>query len=222
VYFKNRGHAGKLLSAKLSSIPFDQFNTVIIALPRGGVPVGFEIAKKLNLPLDIILVKKIGTPSNPELAIGAVSEGDEVYYNNELLKYFGYDIIDIQPFKLQAINELQKTAAVLRAGRSPLQLEHKDIILVDDGIATGSTMEVVVQLLKKKNVKKITIAVPVASLDVVKKLANHADQIVTVITPDYLTSVGQWYDNFKQVETNEVTKILTEYSIAELTLMPNS
>lgn len=211
MYFKNRSHAGKMLLGKLKAIPVDA-NTVVIALPRGGVPVALEVARGLHLPLDIVIVKKIGVPSNPELAIGAVCEGDEVFYNQDLLKYFNYDLIDMEPYKLHAIDELQKASNALRGGRLPLSLENKDIILVDDGIATGATMEVVIQLLKKKKVGKIIIAVPVASPEKLQELVTQTYKTISVIAPEFLTSVGQWYEDFNQVETAEVLKILDNYA----------
>jgi predicted phosphoribosyltransferase len=222
MYFKNRIHAGKLLSNKLASLIWDRKNTVIIALPRGGVPVAHEVAKDLGFPMDIVIVKKIGTPADSELAIGAICEDDGVYFNPELMNYFGYDQIDMEPFKLRAKDELLKTSEALRKGRATISLENKDIILIDDGIATGSTMEVVLQLLKRKNVKNITIAVPVASPEIVRKFVPQVEKVVTVISPEFLTSVGQWYDDFRQIETNEVVKILSEYlTISKIAVVPS-
>lgn len=212
MYFKNRSHAGKILLEKLQAIHIDKSNTVVLALPRGGVPVAFEISQGLGIPLDIAIVKKIGLPSNPELAIGAVCEGDEVYYNEDLMKYFNYGHDDMVPFKLRAMEELKKSSAVLREGRAALPLENKDIILVDDGIATGATMEVVIQLMKKKKVGKIYIAVPVASPETVHKLSTEVHKVIYALAPEFLTSVGQWYEDFRQVETDEVLKILKNYS----------
>lgn len=205
-----------MLLEKLKVVPFDKTNTVVIALPRGGVPVALEIAQGLNLPLDIVLVKKIGLPSSPELAIGAVCEGNEVYYSEELMKYFNYDLVDMEPYKLRAVEELQNLSIALRGGRQLLPLENKDIILVDDGIATGATMEVVIQLLKKKKVGKIIIAVPVASPENLQKLLTQTYKTISVISPQFLSSVGQWYEAFGQVETDEVRKILDQYSMKRI------
>lgn len=210
--FHNRTHAGKLLAQKLANISLDKQNTIVIALPRGGVPIAHEIAKTLKLPLDIILVKKIGAPSYPELAIGSVSEDDEEFYNHELLEELGYKHSDIDPIKERALIKLQEIATTLRQGHSPLPLTNKDIIVVDDGIATGATIEVVINVLKKRKVRKIIIAVPVAAADVMVKLIKEVDKIVVLMTPNPIYSVGEWYENFIQVETDEVIKILNEYS----------
>ena len=209
--FHNREQAGILLAQKLSNISWDKKNTIIVALPRGGVPVAHEIAKTLELPLDIILVKKIGAPSYPELAIGAVSEEDEEFYNNELLKELGYKHSDFDPIKERALIKLQEIGNALRQGHPPLPLTNKNIIVVDDGIATGATMEDVIQVLKKRKVKSITIAAPVASADSVIKLEKKVDKILVLTTPDPIYSVGEWYENFLQVETEEVIQILRQY-----------
>jgi putative phosphoribosyl transferase len=212
MYFKNRTDAGKLLYEKLSTISLDKKNTIIIALPKGGVPVAFEVARRFELPLEIVLVRKIGLPSAPELAIGAVSEDDEVYYNSELMQYFNYKIEDLVSARLEATQELLKLGKELGGGLRSLLLEGKTVILIDDGIATGSTMEVVIQLMKKKKVKKIFIAAPVVSPDVVRKFSDHTYKVVSVIAPQFLTSVGEWYEEYNQVESSEVIQILKRYS----------
>lgn len=222
MHFKNRKQAGKILSEKLSLINFDKTNTVIIALPRGGVPVAYEIAMDLKFPLDIVLVKKIGAPYNPELATGVVGENSEVFYNTDLLKYLGYDHRDIEPMKDMALAKLKKNSEIFRQGYMPLILEDKDIILVDDGISSGATMEMAVQLLRKKRVKKIIIASPVAPADVIEKLSRLVDQVITAISPEIFTSIGEWYDDFTQVETKEVINILKEFRTAQNTLLPQA
>ena len=210
--FHDRRNAGILLANKISNINLDKNNTIVVALPRGGVPVAFEIAKKLELPMDILLVKKIGAPSFPELAVGAVSEDDQVYYNENLIERLGYEVSDIVPFKERAINELQKIKVSLRREYPILPLEDKTIILVDDGIATGTTMEVVIQLLKKKNVKSIILASPVSSQEALNKLVNMVDLVEVIMVSPTMTTVGEWYEDFTQVEVDEVRDILSEVS----------
>ncbi|MDD4974350.1 MAG: phosphoribosyltransferase family protein [Bacteriovorax sp.] len=213
--FLNRTHAGKLLAHKFADIPLDKKNTIVIALPRGGVPVAHEIAKALQLPLDIILVKKIGAPSYPELAIGSVSEEDEEFYNNDLIVELGYKHSDIDPIKERALIKLQEIAIALRQGHAPMPLSNKNIIVVDDGIATGATMESVIKVLKKRNVKKIIIATPVASAEALLNLEKIVDQVVVIMTPNPIYSVGEWYEDFIQIETEEVIKILSEYYLGK-------
>jgi putative phosphoribosyl transferase len=210
--FKNRKHAGELLAEKLANNSWDKKNTIVIALPRGGVPVAHEIAKKLQLPLDIILVKKIGAPSYPELAVGTVSEDGEEFYNKNLLIELGYKYSDFDSIKEQAFIKLQNIGNALRQGHSPLTLTNKDIILVDDGIATGSTMESVIKILHQRKVKNIFIAAPVASAESVLKLVKQVKRIFVLATPDPIYSIGEWYENFLHVETDEVIKILQKHS----------
>lgn len=210
--FINRRHAGKLLADKLETIPFDKSHCIVVAIPKGGIPLAHEIAKRLDLPLDIILVKKIGAPNYPELAVGSVSEDNEIYYNSRLLAELGIDEARVEPIKNQALSELKSTGEALRSGNPPLNLEGADIILVDDGIATGATMEVVIRVLKKKNVNSITIASPIASAETVEHLYKEVLRVVVLSTPNPLYSVGEWYADFTQVEMNEAVSLLKEIS----------
>ncbi|MBC7537653.1 MAG: phosphoribosyltransferase [Bacteriovorax sp.] len=210
--FHDRRNAGILLANKISQIPLDKNNTIVIALPRGGVPVAFEIAKKLQIPLDIILVKKIEAPNLPELAVGAVSEDNEIFYNEDLIERLGYETSDLQPFKDHAFKELQKISTSLRREYPSIPLIGKDIILVDDGIATGATIKVVIQLLKKKKVGKIIVAAPVSSQKALNELGKQVDMVEVIMAPPVLNSFGEWYEDFTQVETEEVIDMLSEFS----------
>lgn len=210
--YLNRKHAGMLLAEKLEARDFDRANTIVIAIPRGGVPLGHEIAKRHHLPLDIILVKKIGAPHYPELAIGSVSEDNELFYNYRLLAELRLNTEIINPIKEKALQSLQQSSAILRAGRVPLSLSGKEIILVDDGIATGATMEVVIQVLKKRNVKSITVAAPVASAETAQWLSHLVDHVVVLNTPNPIYSVGEWYGDFTQVNTLEAVELLAKAS----------
>jgi predicted phosphoribosyltransferase len=200
------------LADKFADISLDKKNTIVIALPRGGVPVANEIAKRLRLPLDILLVKKMGAPSYPELAIGSVSEDNEEFYNQELLSELGLKHSDIDSVKERTVNKLQEIGTLLRQGRTSLPLKNKDIILVDDGIATGASIDSAILVLKKREVRKIIIAVPVISADLIVKLTKEVDKIVALATPNPIYSVGEWYENFIQIENDEVIKILSEYA----------
>lgn len=217
--FLNRQHAGKLLAVKLASMSFDKKNTVVIAIPRGGVPLGYEIAKELGIPMDIILVKKIGAPHYAELAVGSVSEDNEIFYNHRLLAQLGLSSSSVEGIKNLAILKLQEIGSVLRAGNPSLNLTGKNIILVDDGIATGATMEVVIQVLKKRNVRSITVASPVASADTVEKLTREVNRVVVLSTPHPLYSVGEWYADFTQVETDEAIILLQDISSTKMNKM---
>lgn len=211
--FLNRQHAGILLADKLESIDIPTDNMVVIAVPRGGVPLAYEIAKRLKLPMDIILVKKIGAPHYPELAIGSVSEDDEIFYNHHLLGELGLSTESIGPIRDSALKQLHETKKILRAGRMPISLEGKNILLVDDGIATGATMEVVIQVLKKRGVASITVAAPVASAETVQKLSRDVGRVVVLNTPNPIYSVGEWYQDFTQVSTHEAIELLKQNAI---------
>ncbi len=209
--FQNRSQAGILLAHKLSAVTLDNTNTIVIALPRGGVPLANEIAKKLKLPLDILLVKKIGLPTYPELAVGFVSEENEQFYNLALLNELGVKPSDLDAVIESALIKMQEVGSVLRKGKSAKKLLHKDIILVDDGIASGSTILSAIKVLKKRMVNSIIIASPVIEADTLPLLNAEVDQIIVLRTPNPIYTVGEWYEDFLPVETKEVASILFPY-----------
>lgn len=214
--FKNRTQAGKLLAEKLSKISINKKNTVVIALPRGGVPIGSQIAKTLQIPLDILLIKKLGSPSYPELEIGAVSENNEEILNHELLKELGFKHSELDPIKERALIKLQEIAHILRNDHSPINLFGKDIILVDDGIDSGSTIKAAVLILKQRKVGKIILAAPVVSARGVLQLKNSVDQLYFLLTRDPIYTIGEWYENFVQIDTEEVQKILSQHGFKRI------
>ena len=214
--FKNRTQAGKLLAEKLSKISINKKNTVVIALPRGGVPIGSQIAKTLQIPLDILLIKKLGSPSYPELEIGAVSENNEEILNHELLKELGFKHSELDPIKERALIKLQEIAHILRNDHSPINLFGKDIILVDDGIDSGSTIKAAVLILKQRKVGKIIVAAPVVSAKGLLELKQIVDQLYFLLTRDPIYAIGEWYENFVQVDTKEVQKILSQHGFKKI------
>lgn len=188
--FRNRRDAGTHLVGKLSSYRGTQ--SIVIGLPRGGVVVAAEIAKNLHLPLDVLVVKKIGSPHNLELAIGAVApDGVSVGEKNKELS-----------------RQVERVMRFYRKGRKPLLVRGKTVIVVDDGIATGTTMKAAVLWLRKKRVRKIVLAVPVAPYELPGKLAADVDELVVLETPDDFSAVGQFYDNFEQVTDEDVVELL--------------
>lgn len=197
----DRKEAGILLSEKLKK--YQDTNSIVLAVPRGGVPVAYEIAQKLHLPLDVILSKKIGHPMNKEFAIGAMTmdatildEHPEVpkqYITNEIIR----------------LKELLREKYKLYMGdREPLEINGKNVIVVDDGIATGNTLLASISMLRKKNPAKLIIAVPVLPLDVLEIFEQQTDEFVYLITSSNFRSVGAFYDQFHQVEDGEVIQIL--------------
>lgn len=199
---KDRKEAGLLLSEKLEK--YQDTDTLILAVPRGGVPIGYEIAKNLNLQLDIILSKKIGHPLNKEFAIGAVS-----------LDSF---LIDPHPEVSQAYIEseikylrelLQEKYALYMGNRKPIDVKEKNVIIVDDGIATGNTLLACINMLRKNNPKKIIVAVPVVPADVVPVFKQKADEFIYLMAPIDFGGVGRFYENFEQVNDDEVIRMLS-------------
>lgn len=201
--FVNRTEAGKLLSEKL--LQYKGTNAVVLAIPRGGVPVGYEIAKRLQLPLGILLSKKIGHPANKEYAVGSVSL-DSVIVNEHIQLPEEYITNEIA--RLRKVL-LEKQRLYMGNDEFP-NVEGKNIIVVDDGIATGSTVLVSIAMLRKKNTGKIIVAVPVVPSDNVALFREKADEFVYLLAPDYFEAVGAFYEVFQQVEDKEVIQLLND------------
>nr|WP_315178958.1 phosphoribosyltransferase family protein [uncultured Flavobacterium sp.] len=198
---KDRIEAGLLLSEKLKK--YQNSNTIVLAVPRGGVPVGYVIAKNLHLPLDIVLSKKIGHPNNKEFAIGAVSSESMILdeHPNIPKKYIDSEIIRLR--------QLMKHKYELYMGnRKPLDVKGKNIILVDDGIATGNTLLASINMLRKKNPAKIIVATPVIPYENVPVFEKNTDEFIYLIASKYFTGVGGFYEVFNQVEDAEVIELL--------------
>lgn len=198
---KNRKEAGILLSEKLKK--YQDSNTIVLAVPRGGVPVGYEIAQKLHLPLDIILSKKIGHPMNKEFAIGAMTmDATIIDEHPEVPKQYITD-------EIIRLKELLREKYKLYMGhREPLEISGKNVIIVDDGIATGNTLLASISMLRKRKPAKIIVAVPVLPLDVLEIFKQQTDEFVYLITSSNFRSVGAFYDQFHQVEDDEVIQML--------------
>ncbi|MDD5416338.1 MAG: phosphoribosyltransferase family protein [Candidatus Daviesbacteria bacterium] len=201
--FKDRQSAGKLLTERLKNIKAD----LVLGIPRGGVVVAAEVARQLNLPLDIIVTRKIGAPNQEELALGAVDPDGEVVWDQELL-----DELKIKPEDLKQkigteIKELKRREKLYRQGRSSLDISGKTVILTDDGMATGSTTLAAVKYLKRHEVKVI-LAVPVASQEALDKVENEVGKLVVLEIPEYFQAVGQFYQQFLPVSDEEVIQLM--------------
>jgi predicted phosphoribosyltransferase len=200
--FKDREEAGSLLAEKL--LEYENTNSIILAIPRGGVPVGYVISQKLNLPLDIILSKKIPHPYNKELAIGAVTMDDEIvdYYPNISKNYINSEV--------SRIREVLKKKLNLYVGNDkPLDVKGKNVILVDDGIATGNTVLVSIKSLRKLKPAKIIVAVPVLPYEDLKTFQQEADEFVYIEASNYFRGVGTFYEHFEQVDDDVVVEMLS-------------
>ena len=199
--FKDREEAGLLLANKL--MEYENTDSIILAIPRGGVPVGYAISQKLNLPLDIFLSKKIPHPYNKELAIGAVTMDSEIidFYPNISKNYINSEIARIRGI-------LKKKYYLFVGNRKPLSVKGKNVILVDDGIATGNTLLVTITSLRKLKPAKIIVAVPVLPYDVLKQFQQKADEFIYIEASNYFRGVGAFYEHFEQVEDEVVIEML--------------
>jgi putative phosphoribosyl transferase len=207
-FFVDRVDAGKRLASALSN--FSGKKGVVLAIPRGGVPVGFEIAKTLNLPLDVIIPRKIGAPDNPELAIGAVAEDGTAILDDTLIKYLGVSQEYIKEETERQKREITRRLKTYRQDTSYPNLKGLDVIVVDDGIATGSTMKAALASVKNRGAASITVAVPVGPPSTIEELEKIADRVVCLYTPEYFQAIGQFYTDFGQTPDEEVIKLLKE------------
>jgi putative phosphoribosyl transferase len=207
--FADRHEAGRLLAEKLGH--FKHRHPVILALPRGGVPVGYEIARALSAPLDLVLVRKLGAPTQPELAIGALALGaaPELVTDPELISALGVSPAELDEIKARALKEIERRKALYFADRPPVPIAGCTAILVDDGIATGATMQAALRATRKQNPARLVLAVPVAPPDTIHRLAAEADEVVCLDQPRLFMAVGQFYRQFGQLEDREVLDLLT-------------
>ncbi|MDF2691541.1 MAG: phosphoribosyl transferase [Gammaproteobacteria bacterium] len=205
--FENRFHAGKMLADLLEPYA-NNAQTLVLALPRGGVPVAFEVAKRLRLPLDVWLVRKLGHPLHKELAMGAISLGNVKVYNEELLKQFALSHEEMNAVAALEEIELERRNRRYRDSKPIPRLSNKTIILIDDGMATGATMRAAVTALRKFNPAKIIAAVPVGSTEACQELENIVDELICLYTPEPFGAVGAWYESFSQTTDHEVNDCL--------------
>jgi len=203
----NRQEAGKLLSLRLANYS-QQPDVIVLGLPRGGVPIAHTIAQNLSLPLDICLVRKLGVPSHKELAMGAISTGDVMIINYNIVKAYRISSDAIDQVVQTERQELQRRERVYRGERPLPILTGKKVILVDDGIATGSTVLAAITAIKKQNPQEIIIATPIISDPVASQLQSEVNAIVSLVKPHNLDSISSWYEDFTQVTDAEVCQLL--------------
>ncbi len=205
--FRDRTEAGRLLAETLREYA-DRKDVVVLALPRGGVPVGYEVAKALNAPLDVFVVRKLGLPGQEELAMGAIASGGARVLNRELISALGIPDEVVEQVTQDEQRELERREREYRDGRPPIDVRGRTVILVDDGLATGSSMRVAVLALKQKQPTQIVVAVPVAPRESRAETESVADKVVCVVTPEPFWGVGQWYEDFSQTSDEEVRDLL--------------
>jgi putative phosphoribosyl transferase len=207
--FFNRTEAGQLLAENLNSYA-NRADVLVLALPRGGVPVAAEVARKLNAPLDVFVVRKLGLPSHPELAMGAIASGGVRVFNGEVMNSFGIPDDVVNAVTAEELIEIQRREKAYRDDLPPLELEGKTVILVDDGIATGSTMLAAVAALRQLNAARIVVAAPVIAGSTYYEMRRAADDVAAVIAPEDFYAVGQWYEDFSQTSDDEVRDLLVQ------------
>jgi putative phosphoribosyl transferase len=205
--FRNRREAGQFLATKLENYARRQ-DVIVLALPRGGVPVGFEIASRLNVPLDIFLVRKLGAPVFEELAMGAIASGGVRVLNHEVIGRFGITPQMIEAVAVEEQRELERREREYRGDRKPIAIRDRTIILVDDGLATGASMRAAVMALKQQQPKRIVVAVPVGAAATCQMFQGEVDEVVCGIEPRDLGAVGAWYTDFTQTTDEEVRSLL--------------
>ena len=186
----------------------DRKDVVVLALPRGGVPVGYEVARKLNAPLDVFLVRKLGVPGHEELAMGAIASGGMRVLNDEIVIYLGISDKVIDRIAAVEQRELERRELAYRDNRPRPELKGRVVILIDDGLATGSTMRAAAESLRRHEPRRIVVAVPVSSRETCEELRSEVDEIVCAATPEYFQGVGLWYEDFVQTSDEEVRQLL--------------
>ena len=208
--FHNRIQAGRLLAQKLKLTYADCTDISILALPRGGVPVAFEIAEVLRAPLDICIVRKLGVPGHEELAMGAIALGGTRVLNQDLVRSLGISPTAIAHVTKKEQRELERRDRLYRASRPLPNLRDLTVIVVDDGIATGSTLKAALSTIRQQHPKRIVVAVPVAPPDICQELEQEVDQVVCLLTPQWLHSISLWYYDFSPTTDKEVCNLLLQ------------
>ena len=205
--FRNRKEAGQLLALELADYA-DRKDCVVLALPRGGVPVAHEISHALRIPLDILVVRKLGVPGHEELAMGAIASGGIRIINPHTLSALGISSGAVAEVERRELMEMERRERLYRGSKGPLEVREKSVILVDDGIATGATIRAAIASLRQRGARRIVVASPVAPESVVSILGNVADEVVCVLKPKDFGGVGWWYEDFSQTSDEEVRHIL--------------
>ena len=206
-HYPNRRVAGQILAESLLAYA-NRSDVCVLALPRGGVPVGFEVAQVLNAPLDVFIVRKLGVPGHEELAMGAIASGGALVLNTDVVEHLRIPQSAIDAAMRREAEELHRREVLYRNDQLPLALENQTVILVDDGLATGSTMRAAIAAVRQRKARRIIVAVPVAAPDTVAGLRDEVDAIICPLTPHGFQAVGQWYSHFEQTTDEEVRELL--------------
>lgn len=211
IRFRNRRDAGQTLAKWLTGYA-NRPDVLVLALPRGGVPVGFEVAQALGAPLDVFVVRKLGLPGHEELAMGAIASGGVRVLNSNVVESFGISEKEINATAEEEGRELERRERDYRDGRPSPEVRGRTVILVDDGIATGSTVRAAIGALRKLGADKIVVATPTIARSTADEMSAEVDELVAVTTPSDFAAVGQWYDDFSQTSDEEVRQLLEKTS----------
>jgi predicted phosphoribosyltransferase len=211
--FRDRREAGEVLAERLRAYA-GRDDVVVLALPRGGVPVGFEVAAALGAPLDAFAVRKLGVPWQPELAMGAIASGGVRVLNDAVIRALNVSRGDIEEVAEEEERELARRESAYRDGRPRPEIRGKVVILVDDGLATGSTMRAAAEAVRKFDPARVVVAVPVGAADTCRAFRGVADEVVCADTPEPFFGVGAWYDDFGQTTDGEVRDLLARANAA--------
>ena len=205
--FRNRVDAGRILARALAAYGGTP-DLLVLALPRGGVPVAFEVARTLRAPLDVFVVRKLGMPGHEEYAIGAIASGGVMVVNDEAVQAFGITQAELDAVASEERLELERRERSYRGGRPPPDVRGKTVILVDDGLATGSTMRAAVAALRLEGVRRLVVAVPTGAPETCDEIGALVDDLICAITPEPFQAVGLWYEDFGQTTDEEVRDLL--------------
>lgn len=207
--FRDRVQAGQMLGEALQKYA-SRGDVIVLGLPRGGVPVAYEIATRLGVPLDVFVVRKLGVPGHEELAMGAIATGGVRVLNDDVIWELGINEAQVNAVAAREQKELLRREHAYRGHEEPPKIKDRVIILVDDGVATGSTMRAAVKALRLQRPSRIVVAVPTASRSAFVELEREADEVVALMCPENFAAVGQWYENFSQTTDREVTSLLAK------------
>jgi predicted phosphoribosyltransferase len=205
--FTDRHAAGTALAERLKEYA-GRSDVVVLALPRGGVPVAYQVARALNVPLDVFVVRKLGVPGHEELAMGAIASGGVRVLNQDVLAWYGLSAAAVDAVARVEQAELERREQLYRGGRSLVPIEGRVVILVDDGLATGSTMSAAVEAVRRLQPARIVVAVPVGAQDACDRLGHVADDAICLMAPASFSAVGQWYRDFSQTTDDDVRRLL--------------
>jgi len=207
--YRDRYEAGRTLAELLQEYRGRE-EVIVLALPRGGVPVGYEIARALGVPLDVFIVRKLGVPGHEELAMGATASGNVTVVNREVVDELRIPQSELQRVQAREAKEIARRESLYRDSRPRPGIEGKTVILVDDGLATGSTMRAAIEAVRKRNPKQVIMAVPAASEETCNAFRKEADDVICAITPDPFVAVGLWYEDFSPTTDEEVRELLNK------------